>query len=159
MFWGEAYRAKNFPDVTDQAAKDKKKRFADGSCAYVTIYRPSYSGGYGDDSIKYEVVINDTLKLEMLPNSRYVLRVAKDGVLRVSVNHKNFVQNMKVDVRMGSDYYVRSYVNIPHTGKYINTGDFKVRLRGYTPYLEQIEDYQGGLESGMITQVVVMKRI
>ena len=158
-FWGEAYHTDKYSQLK-ASITDKKKNANNGSFAYLTIFRPAYSQGFNDDSVIYDVTINDTLKLEMKGNTRYILKITKEGNVKIEVRHKNFVQDMKVDVKMGNNYYVRSYVNFPGAHKYITTGEFKVKLRGYTPYLEKIDDQlQGEIESSMVTLITVTKKI
>ena len=158
-FRGEVFESEKINEIKAKAEEKKKQKFSNGPCAYLTIYRPAYSEGF-NDSIKYDITINDTLKLSMSSNSKYILRISKEGKTKISVQHKNFIQDLNVDVKMGVSYFVRNYVSFPGTHKYVTAGEYKVKLRGYTPYLEKIDDeLQGEIESSMITQVVVNKKI
>ncbi len=157
-FWGEAYHTNEFEQIKQKAADKEKKKFDEGPYAYITIYRPAYSMGFNDDT-QYDIIINDTLKLGMWANTRYILKVAKAGNVKVTIDVHNFMQNMNIDVKPGNNYYVRSYANFPGTGKNVKTGDAQVRVHAYTPYLEKIDEQQGVIESSMITQIIVSRKI
>jgi hypothetical protein len=158
-FLGEAYHTNDIIKLKEKIADRNKKKFGDGQCAYLTIYRPSYSLGFNDDSIRSEVTINDTFKFILKANTRYILKVAKESSVTMRVQHSDFIQNISVDMKMGNSYYVRNYINIPGYGKFITTGGVQLHLRGYTPYLEKVDEQQGEIESSMITQVVISKKL
>ena len=157
-FWGEAYYTKDYDRIKAEALDKEKKKLSDGTCAYLTIYYPEYTQGFSGD-IKYYITINDTLKLELWSNTKYVLKITKAGSVKLKVNQNHFKQNMDVDVKMGNDYYVRSYVNYSGAGKEISTGDYQVHVNGFTPYMEKINEWQGEIESSMVTRYVVTKKI
>ena len=156
---GVAYYTDRYEQLKAKMNEKKKKLFDTTSEACLTIYRPAYSLGF-NDSIKYDVVINDSLKLPMQANTKYILKITNEKDIKITVRHKDFIQDMKIHVQVGKKYYVRNYANFPGAHKYITTGEFKVKLRGYTPYLEKIDDeLQGEIESSMVTQITVTKKL
>jgi len=157
-FRAEVYRADDLSRLIQQIIETKKKPFAGEKCAYITIYRPAYSGGFNDEAI-CDIVVNDTLKLEMNGNSKYVLKVTKEGSVKVEIRHKSFTQDLKVNVQFGKDYYVRNYMNFPGSHKFVQLENYNLKVPNHAPYMDSVSQYQGAIESSMITQVVVSKKI
>ncbi len=157
-FWGDIYNTSNYNTLKSKAT-DKKQKRSKEPWALVTIYRPAYTGGFNDDSITYDILVNDTLKLPMNASQQLVLRVVTEGKVRLTVKHKDFVQNLELDVLHGKNYYVRNYTNFPGSGKYVKAGDMKVRVRGYSPYLDIVSEQQGVIESSMLRGLMIVKRV
>jgi len=157
-FWGDIYNITSYNTLKSKAAEKEQKRSKE-PWAQVTIYRPAYTDGFNDDSIEYSLFINDTLELPIKAGSQYVLRIAKQGKMRLATKHKNFVQNAYLDVQHGKNYYVRTYANFPGSKKQVTAGDIKVRVRGYTPYLDIVSEQQGAIESSMLKGMMIVKRV
>jgi hypothetical protein len=131
-------------------------RLKDDNLSEVILYRPIYSGSY-NDSVTYEVVVNDTLRLNMESNRKYVLRISAGSSIKLSVVSQGIVAH--INTVAGKTYYVRGFVNIPGVSRSITNDGVSRITTGYMPYIEQVEELQGELESSFLNQYTILKKI
>lgn len=153
---GIAYHADDFAAAKKKALEQKQQKFDKGLFALVTIYRPAYAKGFNDEHL-FSIVINDTLTIEMKAETKCILKVAKEGDVRIAVRGESVVQH--VSAKYGNEYYVRAFVNYPGSRRTVLIGDAKVPLRGFAPYIEHVADLQGELESSLVNKIIINKKI
>lgn len=151
---GIAYHADNYGDVKAKALEWKKK--SAGEFATIILYRPVYNSGF-NDNLAMSVVINDTLKLELKGNTKYLVRVPKECSIKVATADNSLVQHLVIHEAV--NYYIRAYTNFPGSGQQIKTGDVMVHLKNYQPYFEIIDEVQGNLESSLVNNIVLTKSL
>ncbi len=154
--WGTAYYTGDFEQVKTRAIAKKTEKLENGKYAYLVVYRPSYRSGFNDDK-RMVVTINDTLKLEMKGNTKYMIRLSKEGDLKIAGENDLLVQHLHV--QLGKTYYVRPYINIPGTNKLIRSGENNIAVSKRQPYFETVDDLQGALESSLVNLITITKKM
>ena len=152
---GTAFRVDQYDLVKSKALELKNQSLENGKQAILTVYRPVYVSGFNDD-IAFDVIINDTLKLEMWANTKYIIKVSKDCSAKISVNNGSIIQH--INVQLGKKYHVRALANFPGSGNHIKVGEMNLRLRGYDPYFEVMDDEQGELESSLVNKITIISK-
>ncbi len=128
----------------------------DASQSTIVLYRPVYSGSY-NDSVSFDVIINDTLRLPLNGNMKYLLRCAAGSSVKLTVSGQGIVE--QVAVGAGKKYYFRGFVNIPGSNRMITNGGVSRIIKGYAAYIEPISELQGELESSLLNSYILWKKI
>jgi hypothetical protein len=156
MVEGTAYYTDQIATVTHKAQQRTDKKYDDGKYAYVTLYRPVYERGANDEHT-FDIIVNDTLILKMPANTRYVLKLAREGNVRVAVENSMVSQN--IDVKPGNSYYMRCMASFPGSKKVVKMGSIVMPLKGFAPYVELEDELQGSIESSLVNQVILYKNL
>ena len=154
--WGNAYYTDKYEQVKAKAYEQKNKKPDNNKYAYLIIYRPDYNRSKNDE-ISLTITINDTLKLDVKANTKYIIQVEKN--CKVKVANKNNIMVQDVDIQLGNTYYIRTYVNVPGHRKFIKTGESNADIGNYAPYFEMIDNAQGELESSLVNQITISKKL
>ena len=154
--WGNAYYTSKYEQVKISALEQKNKKLDNNKYAYLVIYRPDY-GFSRNDEMDMDFTINDTVKLDMKANTKYIIQVDKNCKVKVATKNNLVVQS--VDVQLGNRYYIRAYVNVPGHPKFIKTGESNVEIGNYKPYFEMIDGVQGDVESSLVNQITISKKL
>jgi len=152
---GYAYKTGNYDEVKARSIEVAQRKTEKGKYATLTVYHPVYEGGFNDE-LPFDIIINDTLRLNMAANTKYVIKIANESPLRISADDDNFIQTLPV--KRGSNYYIRALRSFPGANRRLKMGDRMVKLRGYEPYFEQIDEAQGDLESSLVNEITVISK-
>lgn len=147
------YKAK---DIEKFAVNGNTPSVKDANQATIVLYRPIYSGSY-NDSVSFDIMVNDTLRLPLNGNMKYVLRSAPGNNIKLTVASQGIVE--QISLSAGKTYYFRGFVNIPRSNRTITNGGVSRTIRGYSPYIESISEMQGELESSFLNNYIIWKRI
>ena len=135
--WGHAYYTSNFDSFKTKVLEEKNKKFENGKCAYVIIYRPGYnytrSGHENTD-----ILINDSIALQMEESSRYIYRISKEGTWKIALKNSNEIVN--IDVKFGKEYYVKTYIE---RSGFLSSRNMPARIFS-------VDNIEGDLESSVI---------
>ncbi len=154
--WGASFHSPEYAQLKAKAVAYKNKKLENGRYGYLIVYRPQYRSGFNDD-IEMELTVNDTLKLDMKANTKYLIQVSKDCDVKIATRKDAIVQH--VHVQPGNRYYTRAYTNIPGVHRTIKVGESNTELNRFTPYFEIIDDVQGDLESSLVNLITITKKI
>lgn len=153
---GTAYYADSYEAEKNKALAKKAKKCKHTDEAWLIIYRPAYTRGANDEEF-FTLVINDTLMMDMKANSRYIFKIARDVNVRVAI--AGSIISQTISVKRGDNYYFRALVNIPGSHKIVNVGTLALPVKGFAPFIEAIDEVQGEMESSLVNQIVVNKKI
>lgn len=151
--------AKNYDQLKEHSLSAKQALYKDNTNSRIIIYRPEYCHGGRNEELEFEVMVNDTLKLTLKPNTKYQLKLNHEGKVKLTVDYKGNSNTTIIDAAKYHSYYVRGYVNFPGAHKQQKVGESLLQLSGYTPYLELPDETEGEIESNLVTQITVIKRI
>ena len=154
--WGTTFYAAHYEQVKALALARKKEKLENGKYGYLVVYRPVYNSGFNDD-MDMTVVIDDTLKLDLKGNTKYVIQYARDCDMKIADPKELLVRH--IHAQTGMRYYVRGYVNIPGSGKLVKTGENNVEIGGRQRYFEIIDEAQGDLESSLVSLITISKKL
>ncbi len=154
---GHIYSVSDYDRVKAHQEEAKHKKFENGNCAFLIVYRPEYTFGHNDD-MKCSVSLNDSVNLDMHAQTKYIIRLTHEGTYSLTAGEPEVARPVLINVKFGNIYYARALVTFPSSGKKLkdNPG---VLFRGYSPYVLATSELQGELESSKVTLVTLKKTL
>jgi hypothetical protein len=154
---GKVLKAANYEEYKKKALAARNKKYDGGKCAYLVLYRPVYCNGHNDE-VNFNVIVNDTMNLELHGNAKYVIKINHEGPLQLMTGGNEVMKPVKVDVKFGNTYYVRGIVTYPSSSKRLRKVH-KISFSGYNPYLLDTDELLGELESSTVTIATYKKEL
>lgn len=153
--WKEQYNLKGKAYKTKDLSGFRKtllnKKDADmnqmRSYSNVIIYRPNYTQSLNDLSNYKLIINNDTLTVTK--NSKFNIRIEKEGKLEVKVAGKSISQTL--DIKFGTNYYLCTHADYPGAYSPASVNHVSIPLGGYVLRIEVAETDKGEIESSMIS--------
>ena len=135
----------------------KAKKYESNTCAWLVLYRPAYVLGRNDETA-FTAIVNDTLHLEMKANTRYLIKLTREGIVRLSAGDNAVGRPIEINAKFGNTYYVRGFVTYPFSGA--RAAETKgISFNGYNPYLLPANELQGELESSKVVHVTLKRTL
>lgn len=154
---GVVFKAGNYEEFKKKAIAAKNKKYDGSKCAYLVLYRPVYCNGHNDD-VNFNVIINDTMNLELHANAKYVIKVSHEGKVQLMAGGNELMKPISVDVKFGNTYYVRGFVTYPSSARKLKKAH-NITFSGYSPYLMDTDELLGELESSTVTIATYKKEM
>lgn len=142
-------------DLLDSIRNEVTNRTYATNAAYIVLYRPIYVKGHNDEESFY-AVLNDSVQLLMKANTKYIIKVTNEGMIRLTAGDNGIGIPIEINARFGNVYYVRGYISYPYSGK-LGMETKGIPFNGYNPYLLPTGNIQGMLESSMVSQITLKK--
>lgn len=154
---GNVFYTADYEKFKAAALAAKAKKYEGNTCAYLILYRPAYVLGRNDETV-FTAIINDTLHLEMKAHTRYVIKLTREGIIRLSAGDNAVGHPVEINAKFGNTYYVRGFVTYPFSGA--RAAETKgISFNGYNPYLLPTGELQGELESSKVIQITLKRTL
>jgi len=131
---GRAYVAPDYDAFRRAVFAGKNEKHENGHCAFLIIYRAK--NGTGTDGNQMRLSMNDSVKLKVERNVRYIYKVTKEGPMTLTLDSNETIQ---MDITFGKDYYVEAYVEPTNR-----------RPREQPSHLRRVDNVTGDLQSAAL---------
>jgi hypothetical protein len=139
---GRAYFSKNLDSFKASVMADKNKKFENGTCAYLIIYKTAHNFP-GNNHLLTGITINNNVDLEVEQSSTCIYKIEKQAPYSILLKNSSELAN--IDIQFGKEYYIKLYDEFSRHNWHIKS------------HLLPVSNVQGNLESSLGKDIRHMK--